>query len=80
VEITTYAKMGANGQPEDGTIPFQDEKVVFATINDGLETDEIIKYTLVIWLEGDDPECLDNIKGGSVKMSMTFCAETFRDE
>ena len=30
------------------------------------------KYTVVIWLEGWDPECIDDIKGGTVKMEMKF--------
>ena len=32
----------------------------------------IDKYTVVIWLEGWDPECVDNIMGGEVKLSMNF--------
>ncbi len=77
-EMTTYAKSGVNGQPEVGTIPFQEDGVVFTSINEALEKEDTIKYTLVIWLEGDDPECLDNIKGGSVRMSMTFSAEAIQ--
>lgn len=72
---TTYAKMGAGGIPEYGTTPFESAKVAFSDKTENFEKDEIIKYTLVIWLEGDDPECLDNIKGGNVKMSMTFKVE-----
>lgn len=75
-EMSTYAKLGADGQPEEGTQPFLNDEVVFESTNKRLKTDEIIKYTLVIWLEGDDPECLDNIRGGNVKMSMTFSAES----
>lgn len=74
-EMTTYAKLGVNGQPEDGTTPFAEDGLVFSSTNESLEQEDTIKYTLVIWLEGDDPECLDNIRGGSVKMSMTFSAE-----
>ena len=75
---TTYAKLGVNGQPENGTTPFAESGVVFSAINESLAEEDSIKYTLVIWLEGDDPECLDNIKGGSVKMSMTFSAEAIQ--
>lgn len=32
------------------------------------------KYTVVIWLEGWDPECVDDILDGEVKMSMNFHA------
>ena len=37
-----------------------------------LESAQIHKYTVIIWLEGWDAECIDNIKGGSVKMEMKF--------
>ena len=30
------------------------------------------KYTIVIWLEGNDPDCLDNIIGGTIKLGMNF--------
>jgi hypothetical protein len=32
------------------------------------------KYTIVIWMEGEDPECIDNIVGGSVEFSMKIDA------
>lgn len=36
------------------------------------KTGEIMKFTVVIWLEGNDPECLDDIIGGEFKIGMTF--------
>lgn len=71
----TYAKLAADGQPEFNTTPFADEDKVFSVVEEDLKPEEIIKYTIVIWLEGDDPECLDNIKGGNVKMALTFSVE-----
>ncbi len=67
----TYAKIGADGMPEYGTVPFNKTKV-FETTTDGVVGGEVIKYTIVIWIEGDDPECLDNIRGGAVSLSMSF--------
>ena len=29
---------------------------------------EIDKYTVVIWLEGEDPECVNDILGGTIEM------------
>ncbi len=69
---TTYAKLAATGLPEPGTVPFLGEDKVLSEVTTDFRVDEVIRYTLVIWLEGDDPECLDDIKGGRVKMSMTF--------
>ena len=33
---------------------------------------ETHKYTIVIWLEGDDPDCTDDLIGGHVGMEMRF--------
>ena len=30
------------------------------------------KYTVVMWLEGWDPDCVNDILGGSIKLSMKF--------
>lgn len=76
----TYAKIGANGEPEFGTKAFESDSVAYSKTTEDFESGQIIKYTLVIWLEGDDPECLDNIKGGNVKMSMNFTVEEIPKE
>jgi hypothetical protein len=72
---TTYAKIGADGLPEYATTPFESEEVISYNEHPDFKPGDTLKYTLVIWLEGDDPECLDNIKGGNVKMSMTFTVQ-----
>ncbi len=72
---TTYAKLAADGTPEYGTSPFWDEETVFTDVTEDFAAGDIIKYTVVIWLEGDDPECLDNIRGGNLKMSLTLSVE-----
>ncbi len=71
----TYAKMAKNGEPELNTTPFVSEDKIFSEVEESVNPGEIIKYTFVVWLEGDDPECLDNIQGGSVKMSLTFSVD-----
>lgn len=40
-----------------------------------LEPEQYDKYTVVIWLEGWDPECIDSIKGGTIKMEMRFATQ-----
>ena len=54
------------------TTPFAEDRKVFSVVEEDVDPEEIIKYTVVVWLEGDDPECVDDIKGGNVKMSLTF--------
>ena len=68
----TFALVGEDGLPEYGTTPFESDEVVMSDELLDFNPGDIIKYTIVIWLEGDDPQCLDNIRGGNVKMSMDF--------
>ena len=42
------------------------------TQKEGFEPKDRDKYTVVIWLEGNDPDCLDNIIGGTIKFNMNF--------
>lgn len=53
-------------------IPFADED----TVTTGLQTEvapmEVHKYTIVIWLEGDDPECTDALIGGHLGLNMQY--------
>ena len=71
-EFVTYAKMGANGQPEPNTVPFVDGKTVTLQQVTNLKPGDIDKYTVVLWIEGSDPECTDNILGGEFKVQMIF--------
>ena len=36
---------------------------------------EIDKFTIVIYLEGDDPDCIDALIGGDMKMHMDITEE-----
>ena len=44
----------------------------------GVEPGDVHKYTVVMWLEGDDPECTDELIGGhmGVEMNMRMRDET----
>ena len=70
---TVYAKSqkGTN-IPEPGTTPFYSDSLVMSQTTERFLAGSIEKYTVVIWLEGNDPECIDNIKGGQVRMLMNF--------
>lgn len=74
-EEKTYAKMGRSGQPEVDTIPFQEDRLVVREHIRDFKPKDIDKYTIVIWLEGTDPECTDNIIGGEIKLHMDFKSE-----
>ncbi len=69
---TIYAMPAADGGPEPGTVPFASDTLVMESTLSDFKIDEIHKYTIVMWLEGDDPECVNDIIGGSVRFSMDF--------
>ncbi len=74
-EEITYAKLGKNNRAEDGTVPFESSEVIASDHVAGFSPGDKIKYTIVIWLEGNDPECTDNILGGEIKVHMEFNSE-----
>ena len=72
-EETVYAKaQKGSTEPEPDTVPFLSNTKVLENTTEGFKPGDIDKYTVVIWLEGNDPECVDDIRGGVVKMSMNF--------
>ena len=71
-----YAKNSSKtGQPEPDTVAFRDEDTVMLELTENFEVGDVDKYTVVIWVEGDDPECKDNLIGGEIKMHMTLTEE-----
>lgn len=71
-----YAKNNrVTEQPEPETVPFRDEHTVMLELTENFKVGDIDKYTVVIWVEGDDPECKDDLIGGEIKMHMTLTEE-----
>ena len=46
--------------------------MLFRSRREKLGPGEKDKYTVVIWLEGNDPDCVDKIIGGTMKLGMNF--------
>ncbi len=77
-EAVTYGKKPVKGTENNQYAKFgidkffvKDNKVMDMNIS-GFKPGTTDKYTVVVWLEGWDPECVDEIMGGEVKLSMTF--------
>lgn len=67
----TYAKTRSDGGgAEPGTVEFYSETVMARGRISGLAPGEATKYTVVIWLEGNDPDCIDWLIGGKMKVEM----------
>jgi len=74
-EYVTYAKIGLNGEPEKDTVPFIDDELVAFDHREDFRPGDIDKYTVVMWLEGTDLDCTDNLLGGEIKVHMEFNSE-----
>lgn len=77
-EPTVYAKGNSiNREAEKDTVKFRDDKdgTIILEERKGLEAGVIDRITVVIWIEGDDPECVDALIGGELVMHMDITEE-----
>ena len=77
-ESTVYAKGSSRDEtPEKDTEKFRDDKdgTIILKQRANLYPGEIDKITVVVWIEGDDPECIDALIGGELKMHMDITEE-----
>lgn len=76
-ESKTYAKRNSlDDEPEKDTIPFKkiegaENSIILEEVK-GLKSTETDRITVVVWLEGDDPDCKDPLIGGEIKMHMVI--------
>lgn len=75
-ERVIYAEPAKDGEPEEGCENFVSKDVVCSYHEPDFLVGNVDRYTIVIWMEGDDPECVDSIIGGSVQFSMHIDADT----
>lgn len=78
-ERVVYAAPAADGGEENGCKNFKSDDVVCSYTEKKFLVGNVDRYTIVIWMEGDDPECVDSIIGGSVEFSMKIDAD-YKDE
>lgn len=79
-EQVTYAKRNfIDNEPELNTVPFKEIKNAEGTIISERVTnfmpDDLDRITVLVWLEGDDPDCTDALIGGELKMHMIITEE-----
>ncbi len=68
---TTYAKTKSDGTgPEPNTEAFYSSSSVARGRTDNFESGNITKFTVVVWIEGNDPDCVDWLVGGQLKLDM----------
>lgn len=75
-EKKVYAKVNADTmEPEKDTNPFFSNEIAVVEKREGLNPTEFDKFTIVVWIEGDDPDCVNKIIGGEIKLHMEINEE-----
>jgi len=73
---TEYGKTPKNPNAANATFGidefFKNKRTVTDMTRKDFKVGDKDRYTIVIWLEGWDPECVNDIMGGEVKLSMNF--------
>jgi len=73
---TVYAKRNrTTKKPEPDTVAFRSKSVAALKQTKKFKPKTKDRYTIVIWLEGDDPECKNDLLGGEIKLHMDFTEE-----
>ena len=75
-ERTIYAKPNeTTGEAEYETEKFYSNEYVVLKERPQFNPGDIDKITIVIWIEGDDPDCVDALIGGEMKLTMKITEE-----
>ena len=80
-EKTVYAKPNSTtSNPEKDTVAFKDNDTVVLEQRKDFASGDVDKCTIVIWIEGNDPDCIDDLIGGEMKMHMEITEEHIKQE
>jgi len=69
-DIKSHEFKTINGVYQLQTIPFVSEDTVCSKERLDIKPGEVDKYTVIVWLEGEDPDCVDSILGGHIELAM----------
>ena len=68
---TTYARTKTDGSgPEEGTVEFMGETTIVKKQVSNFGPGAFTKFTIVMWIEGNDDDTTDDIIGGQFKVDM----------
>lgn len=75
-ESTVYAKKNRDTKkPEEGTKEFVSNTIAVLEQRKNLKPGAKDRFTIVVWIEGDDPQCKNDLLGGEIKMHMDITEE-----
>ena len=77
---TVYAKKSkVTNKAEPGTKMFETNTIAVLEQRKNFKPKQKDRFTIVIFLEGDDPECINDLIGGEIKMHMDITEEHFKE-
>lgn len=80
-EPVIYAKKSeVTGEAEPGTKMFISDTIAVLEKREEFKPNEKDRYTVVIWIEGDDPECLNDLIGGELKLHIDIGEEHYEEK
>ena len=75
-EKVVYAKKSKlDGSAEEGTKKFVSKSIAVLEQRKDFKPNAKDRYTIVVWIEGDDPDCKNELLGGEIKMHMDITEE-----
>ncbi len=79
---TVYAKGNSiDGKAEPGTVKFREDEdgTIILEQRKDMQAGDLDKITVVVWIEGDDPECTNALIGGHARLRMKLIEEHTED-
>lgn len=74
-EVVYAKKDRVTGKAESGTKKFVSKSIAVLEQRKNLKPGAKDKFTIVVWIEGDDPQCKNDLLGGEIKMHMDITEE-----
>lgn len=80
-EKVVYAKESHSGKAEEGTEAFlkDEDGTIILKERTNMAPYDLDKFTIVIWIEGDDPDCTNALIGGEIKMHMVITEDHIKE-
>lgn len=81
-EKKIYAKGNSlDGEAEPGTTKFREDEdgTIILEQRKNMKAGDLDKITVVVWIEGDDPECTNALIGGHARLHMKMTEEHTED-
>ena len=77
-EIVYAKKSKVTKKAEPGTKKFVSKSIAVLEQRKNFKPKAKDRFTIVVWIEGDDPECKNDLLGGEIKMHMDITEEHFQ--